>query len=251
MFRRYLNSCVQFVQSRVPQSCLLCGTGVRGALLCAGCAGDLPQLPEMRCPQCALPTPDGGLCGNCLKRPPHFDRTRAAFRYGFPLDALVQAYKYRHRLELADLFAHALAGELVGKVLPVNAFAGPPLKRVGPNGGAVDLILCMPLHPDRLAERGYNQATEIARRLARHLQQPWAAEACRRIRATPPQAGLGLKARRSNLRGAFVCDADLSGMRVALVDDVMTSGSSLNELARVVKKAGAVEVEAWVVARTL
>jgi ComF family protein len=114
-----------------------------------------------------------------------------------------------------------------------------------------DLLLAMPLHPKRLAERGYNQAAEIARRLAPRLGVPWRPDGLRRLRDTPPQAGLKLLARRRNLRGAFACDLDLSGRRVALLDDVMTSGSSLGELARCVKRAGAVEVEAWVVARTL
>lgn len=220
------------MQRHLPQSCLLCGAGVRGDLLCAGCEGDLPRLPALRCPRCALPTPDGGLCGACLQHPPHFDRTLAAFAYGFPLDALIQAHKYRHQLELADLFAAALAREAGRRPLP-------------------DWIMPMPLHPARLAERGYNQAGEIARRLARRLDLPCEMETCRRIRATPSQAGLDLKARQRNLRGAFACEQDLAGRRVALVDDVMTSGSSLNELARVVKRAGAAEVEAWVVARTL
>jgi ComF family protein len=109
----------------------------------------------------------------------------------------------------------------------------------------------MPLHETRLAERSFNQAGEIARRLAPVLDIPWLAEGCRRIRDTPPQAGLDLKARRRNLRGAFQCDLDLTGKHVALLDDVMTSGTSLDELAKTVRKAGAAEVSAWVVARTL
>ena len=109
----------------------------------------------------------------------------------------------------------------------------------------------MPLHEARLAERGFNQAAEIVRRLAPRLNVPWQADGCRRVRDTPPQAGLDLNARRRNLRGAFDCGLDLAGLRVALVDDVMTSGASLDELARTVRRAGATQVWAWVVARTL
>jgi ComF family protein len=175
---------------------------------------------------------DGAVCGHCLRHRPAFDRTEAVFAYAFPLDVLVQHCKYRGALELTELFAQALGTR--------------PLDQ-----GGVDLIVPMPLHPARLGERGFNQAAEIARRVAARLGFSWQADACERVRNTPPQAGLALKARRRNLRGAFTCKQDLSGRRVALVDDVMTSGASLNELARVVKQAGASHVEAWVAARTL
>jgi len=227
-----LNKCLNLAQSGLPQSCLLCGGRVVGSMLCTGCEADMPHLPRARCPQCALPSADGAICGHCLRRPPAFARTVAVYGYAFPLDALVKHCKYGGALEVTDWFADRLTAELAG--------APPP-----------DLIVPMPLHPTRLAERGFNQAAEIARRLARRLEIPWSPEGCRRIRDTPPQAGLELKARRRNLRGAFTCDLDLTGKCVALVDDVMTSGASLDELAKVVRKAGAAEVHAWVVARTL
>jgi ComF family protein len=172
------------------------------------------------------------VCGACLRHPPALAHTEAVYAYAFPLDALVKHCKYQGALELTELFAQCLAD------------------RVREHDNA-DVIVPMPLHPERLGERGFNQAAEIARRLAKHLHIPWLADACQRVRNTPPQAGLDLKARRRNLRGAFRCDADLSGRRVALVDDVMTSGASVNELARTVIKAGAASVTAWVVARTL
>lgn len=227
-----LNNCRSFARSILPQACLLCGARVTGALLCPGCTEDMPALPRERCPQCALPSPGGDPCGGCLKHPPSFSHTAAAHAYAFPLDALVKHCKYGGNLGLTDWFADGLARELAGAPRP-------------------DLILPMPLHDVRLAQRGFNQATEIARRLAPRLGVPWLAQGCRRVRDTPPQAGLDLKARRRNLRGAFACDMDLSGRRVALVDDVMTSGTSLDELGRTVLKAGATEVWAWVVARTL
>lgn len=229
---KILNSCAGFVQSRLPHPCLLCGAATRGDQLCPGCREDLPALPPGRCPQCALPSHGGVTCGACLRRPPAFDRTVAVHAYGFPLDALVKHCKYRGALELTAWFAQSLAAQVRKQ-------------------DRVDVLIPMPLHAERLAERGFNQAAEIARHLSGHLGLPWLADACRRVRNTPPQAGLDLKARRRNLRGAFRCEMDLTGRRVALVDDVMTSGASLNELARTVKRAGATGVSAWVVARTL
>lgn len=205
---------------------------MRGSQLCTGCLEDLPLLPKERCPQCALPSHEGALCGACLKHPPAFDHAEAVYAYDFPLDALVKHCKYQGALEVTEFFAWALAERVRGL-------------------DAADLIIPMPLHPTRLGERGFNQAAEISRRLATHLQLPWRADACQRLRNTPSQAGMDLKARRRNLRGAFNCRQDLEGLRVALVDDVMTSGSSLNELAKAAKKAGAGSVTAWVVARTL
>ncbi len=219
------------MQSVLAQPCVLCGARTRGGLLCPACEADLPRLPVERCPRCALPSPAGHLCGACLKRPPAFDRCAAVFSYGFPLDALIRHCKYAGAQELASWFAASLASELTAQPRP-------------------DLIVPMPLHPKRLRERGFNQALEIARRLGDRLDLP-CRHACQRQRDTPPQAGLDLKARRRNLRGAFVCDEALAGKRIALLDDVMTSGSSLDELAKTARRAGAADISVWVVARTL
>lgn len=218
------------MQTHIGQPCLLCGADVTGAPLCPGCLADLPRLPATRCPSCALPTPLGEVCGGCLKHPPAFDSTRAVYQYAYPLDALLQHYKYGQGLHLAGFLAEQLAAEIDTRP---------------------DLVIPMPLHPKRLKERGYNQAGEIAKRLAKQLDLPVALTACTRAKDAPPQASLPLKERRKNIRGAFECKVDLSGKRIALVDDVMTTGASLSELAKVVKKAGAVEVQTWVVARTL
>lgn len=231
-FKPILNICSQIVQQGPSQPCLLCGAHSHGTPLCAGCQADLPRLPARRCPACALPTADGARCGACLKRPPQFQACRAVYRYAFPVDTLVQRLKYAAALPLADFFAGQLAAEVLAFPLP-------------------DLILPMPLHPARLGERGFNQAVEIGRALSRRLDVPLHAEGGRRLRDTPSQAGLDLKARRRNLRGAFACATDLQGRRVALLDDVFTSGTSLNELAKAARRAGAAKVEAWVVARTV
>ncbi len=231
-FASFLNNCTYFVRRHVSQPCLLCGARALGSLLCPGCHADLPRLPAARCPLCALPTPDGAICGACLKRPPEFARCQAVYHYEFPADALIKRLKYGGELAIAGFLAERLLEELDQAALP-------------------DLILPMPLHPGRLGERGFNQAVEIGRLLSRRLDIPMARNTVRRLRDTPPQAGLDLKQRRRNLRGAFACEQALRGERVALLDDVMTSGASLDELARVVKRSGAADVEAWVVARTV
>jgi len=209
--------------------CLLCGEESGPELLCAACVAELPTLVE-HCPQCALPSPAGAVCGSCLERPPHYDRTLALWRYEFPCDRLVQALKYRARLALAGFFARSVASR--------------PLPEV-------DLIVPMPLHPKRLAERGFNQALEIARGLARHLGRPIEPRGVLRVKDTPPQTRLPYEERAKNVRGAFLCKLDLSGASVAVVDDVMTTGATLNELARALKRAGAARVENFVIARTV
>ncbi len=209
--------------------CLLCGEESGPELLCAACAAELPALAE-HCPQCALPSPAGAVCGSCLDRPPHYDRTLALWRYEFPCDRLVQALKYRARLALSGFFARSLASR--------------PLPEV-------DLVVPMPLHPKRLAERGFNQALEIARDLARRLGRPIEPRGVLRVKDTLPQTKLPYEERAKNVRGAFLCKLDLSGASVAVVDDVMTTGATLNELARALKRAGATRVENFVIARTV
>jgi ComF family protein len=213
------------------QDCLLCGQESGSEILCRACAGDLPRLPSPHCPVCALPTPAGECCGRCLGHPPHYDRTLAVFSYGFPLDRLIQSFKYGHRLALAAF----LGGELAALA----------------KDAAVDRVMPLPLHPARLRERGFNQALELARPVARALGKPLDARTCLRIRQTPVQAGLPWKERKQNMRGAFGCSRDLSGQRILLVDDVMTTGASLDECARTLKKHGAAEVTLLVAARTL
>ena len=172
------------------------------------------------------------MCGACLKHPPAFDRTHAALAYAFPLDRMIPRLKYHGRLALAPVLGACLA--------EAAAQASRP-----------DRLIPMPLHPARIRERGFNHATEIAQTVASQLGLPLDLDSCRRTRDTPPQRGLKHDARRRNVRGAFVCSNDVEGQRIALVDDVMTTGTSLDELAATLKRAGAREVSCWVVARTL
>jgi len=214
----------------LPQTCALCAAPAGTALVCAACDGALPRLPP-GCPQCALPTARGERCGQCLATPPAFDRTQAAFVYAFPLDRLVQAFKYHGTLAWAGWFADAM----------LTQRAQPP---------AADVLIPVPLARGRQRERGFNQALEIARPLARRTGIPLLAGAALRVRETPPQASLPWAERGTNIRGAFACAADLAGLSAIVVDDVMTTGASLEEFARTLKRAGAASVENWVVART-
>jgi ComF family protein len=176
--------------------------------------------------------PTAGVCGQCLKTPPHFDATLAALRYAFPADQLIMRLKYTAHLPLAILL-----GNLLGKRLPLQ-------ERLP------DLLIPMPLHRARLAERGFNQALEIARPLARISGVPIQTTGILRARNTASQADLSAKQRLANVRRVFDSRVGFQGMSVAIVDDVMTTGASLNELAHTLKRAGAVRVENWVVART-
>jgi len=215
----------------LPQRCLLCGADTREAAVCAACEHDLPKLHPPGCPICAAPlaTP-APACGQCLARPPAFDATFANWRYGFPLDSVVQALKFRRRLASADFLARGM-------------LAGPH-----PEG---DLLVPVPLSAARLRERGFNQAMEIARPLARALGLPCDAAHLKRRRDTPPQSRLPWQRRAANVRNAFECTADYSGRSIILVDDVMTSGATLEAIARVLKDHGAGRVTNWVAARTL
>jgi ComF family protein len=219
----------------LAQDCLLCGQTSDREILCPACAADLPRLPSPHCPRCALPTALGELCGRCLAHPPHYDRTFAVFSYGFPLDKLIQSFKYGHRLALAAPLGRELA-----------RLAAESRAELTPG-----VIVPLPLHPARLRERGFNQALELARPLAATLDLPLDARTCTRIRHTPAQAGLPWKERAKNIRGAFHCATDISGQRIILVDDVMTTGASLNECARTLKRHGAREVILLTLARAL
>ena len=214
------------------QPCVLCGCMSRDGLWCKACDRAMPYLAMAHCPSCALPSTTGEICGQCLKHPPLFARTTAVFDYSFPLDKLIQAMKYGEQLALAYAFAEKLAQRIDKNHLP-------------------DCIIPMPLHPVKLRERGFNQSQLLAAEIARGFDLELLSHACQRVRDTPPQSALPWKERKKNMRDAFRCDADLSGRRVALVDDVLTTGASLNALAKAVQKCGAVEIEAWVVARTL
>lgn len=229
----FLYRCLSHAQRGWPVHCILCSaTPVLDRVskrYCAGCEADLPRLPLSRCSVCAVALESGVTCAACLTRPPCYDSVSAAYAYAFPVDALIQSYKYGRNLTLVPVLGAAL-------------LAAAPAQ--------IDAIVPMPLSNRRLRERGFNQAQELARYAGRRMGVPVLPHACRRVVDTAPQVALPWAERARNVQGAFVCDASFEGMTVALVDDVMTTGATLDELARNVKRAGAVNVCAWVVART-
>lgn len=213
----------------LPAECFLCGAEGDIDVLCAACIAVLPRWQAARaCPVCALPDTGGGRCARCVGAPPAFDATIALFDYAFPIDRLVHALKYHGALDLAGWLGDRLAGRA---------------------GDGWDTVLAVPLHRDRLQERGFNQSLELARPLAGSGALSIHRQVLRR-RATPSQAGLGAPARRRNLRAAFKVDVDLEGRHVLVVDDVMTTGATLDALAAALKGAGAERVVNLVVART-
>src|SRR5438045_287742 len=208
-------------------SCFVC-RGAAESLLCAQCVAELPRLDRPLCPRCALESPEGAICGRCLTQSPAYDATRAALAYDFPADALVHSLKFRGELALAPMLASLLVERT--------------------RADAVDHVVPVPLSRERLRSRGYNQSVEIARHLRKGALD---IALCERTRDMRPQIELPYDERQSNVRGAFRCTRSLIGARIAVVDDVMTTGATLHEIARTLKAAGATHVVNWVVARTL
>lgn len=171
-------------------------------------------------------------CGRCARHPPAYDAAYAAFLYAWPVDRLLQEFKFRGRLATGRVLAFALADYLELKAVPCP-----------------DLLVPVPLHRRRLAERGFNQAGELAHGLCVRLGVRVAPGLLRRVRRTPPQSGLGSAARRRNLRRAFESCGSAAGLHVALVDDVVTTGSTVEAASRVLRNAGAARVSVYAVAR--
>ena len=235
IFSRIRQAGGALVDALLPPVCLLCGASGGHWPVCPGCRADLPTLPSSACPVCLEATTHGERCGACLMRPPHFERLVALYPYAFPVDRLVLAFKYQAQFALARWWATELAGRLTSE----------------PAFTAVDAIMPVPLHSERLSERGYDQAHVLARHLAHALKLPLAADGLIKCRATPQQSALDLKSRRKNLRNAFTLTGEVEGKRILLVDDVLTTGATLDEAARTLKQRGAAEVWAVTVARTL
>lgn len=203
-----------------------------GQPLCPDCQAVLPH-NRHACRRCALPTAAGQvLCGRCLAHPPYYHHSLIPFVYARPIDRLITGLKFRQQLRNARLLGELLAHHLLADHL-----------------ASLDLLLPVPLHPRRLRERGFNQSLEISRFIARQHDLPLLARHCHRVRHTDAQSNLPLAQRRRNLRQAFATDADLRGCSVGILDDVVTSGHTVNELARCLQRAGAESITVIAVAR--
>ena len=218
----------------LPQSCVLCGQNCWQHALCPACIEDLPHLGMQTCWQCGLPlefTAAPSRCGHCQQRPPAYDRVISAFAYANPISQLVSKLKFRGQLQLARLFGELLAEHITCL------------------GSQAQAVLPVPLHPRRLRSRGYNQALEIARPVSRALALPIVQDAVTRQRDTQPQAEQSAVQRERNIRGAFVPGKPVTYQCVAIVDDVMTSGHTVNEIATLLRQSGVEQIEVWCVAR--
>ena len=226
----------------IPAECPGCERRTSGQGLCLACRRRLPSaMDSPHCPVCAHPWQIGG-CPDCLRRTPAFDRVVAAFSYSGLGEQLIKDYKFAGHLSLAHLLASRLADEVQ------DTLAG--------SGGAVDWVVPVPAHQDSLRNRGFSPPAEVARILARRLRLPYRLDLLRRVREGPRQGTLGRAARLQAPEGAYACEQlrhgrsrDLSGQRVAVIDDVLTTGSTLHAVAQVLKAAGAVQVQGWVLAR--
>ncbi|PIE82860.1 MAG: amidophosphoribosyltransferase [Candidatus Contendobacter odensis] len=220
----------------LPPHCLLCGNaGTADLDLCAGCIADLP-CNVTACVCCARPLAikTAAPCATCQSsqtRP--FSRSFIPFCYKPPLNFLLIQLKFNRQLShahlLGNLFKTALAEH--HRTLP-------------------DIIVPVPLHPLRLQERGFNQAVELARTTAHHFQIPLLINGLQRTRHTTPQTRLDAKRRRTNLKDAFSATGSFSGTRIALMDDIVTTGSTTSECARALQAAGATDIEIWAIAHT-
>lgn len=215
-----------------PSRCLGCGT--RGEVLCTACRPTISYLPAAICYRCALPTPTGNLCARCQRRPAALDSVRAACTFEGVVRKAIHMLKYRQGRYVVP-FLGSLLEEAIGR---------RPLQ--------VDVIVPVPLSRERLRERGYNQSQLLAGHLSRSMDIPMEPDWIQRTRPTPPQTSLSAASRRANVRGAFQWRGpSVEGKRVLLVDDVMTTGATLEECGLVVRHAGARRVLAVVVARDL
>lgn len=216
-----------------PAACTLCtATLPTTGNICEPCLVSLPWLSSA-CEHCATPLTDaeaGLLCGRCQQQTPSFAKAHALLRYAPPIDRLIQGIKYHDRLDWAQMLGERLA------------------ESVAPFANDVDALLPVPLHRARLRSRGYNQSLELARPLLKRLRLPLL-RGVARTRATAPQTSLTGDDRAHNVRNSFTTELDLRGRRIAVVDDVMTSGATADALAHCLKQAGASHVEIWVVAR--
>jgi ComF family protein len=224
----------------LPPHCVVCGLqpGAPSTSICPQCEADFFAAETARCERCAIRVPDvksGGprVCGRCLADMPHFDTTMTLADYVSPVDGMVMALKFTARLDLAQFF---------GQLLASRSTMSPSTKD--------GVVVPVPLAFERTRQRGFNQSHHIARAFASATGRRLVVDRLLRVRHTAPQQTLALKERRRNVRGAFAVEGSVRGQHVFVVDDVMTTGSTLDEVACVLKHAGALQVHNLIVART-
>lgn len=222
-----------------PASCLLCAAPPSAETkhyLCRHCLADL-QNNSHACSLCGLPMNKQSpvaLCAECLKSPPVFDECLSAFVYAQPLEWMIQQLKFNEKLSYVPLLSSLMLAYLQSR-LAENFIA--------------DVIIPMPLHPKRLKDRGFNQSLLLLEPVAREMNIPIDSSSCQRVRDTPHQTGKTARQRRQNIKGAFRFDNQQGYKRVVIFDDVITTGSSVGELSKVLRRSGVKRVDVWSLAR--
>lgn len=219
---------------RMPAICALCNQCHRkDTAICLDCQKHLPRI-KYACYHCALPLPEGDflICGVCSKTKPYVDQTIAAYRFEEPLRSLLHEFKYHEGLYLCSFFSAAIIQSLPKEALKTQC------------------LVPVPLHPKRLRQRGFNQAAELAKNLGHALNLPYNLFHCKKIVHTTAQASLNEKQRKKNLQHAFASEP-LPFQHVTLIDDLLTTGNTVNELAKVLKEQGVIKVDVWCCARAI
>ena len=221
----------KIIDAVLPARCLICRQPAQtGLALCSSCHAELPY-NDISCTHCAQPlAAQGMVCGHCQQFPPHYNQAFSPLLYKDQARQLLLELKFQGKLRNARLLA-----KLFYEQLPANE--------------QPEVLIPVPLHPKRLRERGYNQSLELARELAKLTAIPFDAQSARRNRYTERQADLPLKDKKGNVKNAFEIIGNLKTKHVAIIDDVMTSGHTVDEFARVLIKSGVEKVDVWVMAR--
>lgn len=243
----------------LPYHCVVCHHFSDQARdLCFDCQASLPYLAHC-CECCAIPLPAGKYCGQCLQKPPYFNHTTALFGYQPPINQWITQLKFHRNLQYTRLLSELFIEKhferpqaTKDQKRPKNGKSHPPdcslsgeKQRKKP-----ELIIPVPLHIKRLRHRGFNQALELARPIAKLLDIPIEKHCCQRTRHTQAQSSIPAKQRRHNLKNAFQFNGK-APHHVAIIDDVMTTGHTVNELSHALRLAGSEYIEIWTIARTI
>ncbi len=219
---------------RLPSICQLCNQFHKGTLaVCSLCIDLIPSIGPS-CQHCAYPLPDSHhlICGTCIKKIPYFDRAFIAYTFEEPLRSMLHDFKYNNGLFLGSFLSH----------LMIQALPNTPILS--------QCLIPVPMHPKKIKQRGFNQAVILAKLLSKRLNIPYDLMSCQKVKNTLPQASLDSEQRRKNLIQSFQT-IPLPYQHVTLVDDLLTTGSTANELARTLKQSGVKRVDIWCCARTV
>lgn len=221
------------LQRVLPNYCLLCKNPSGSKLaLCRPCIALLPWHTEPCCDCCSIPLPTAALCGRCQRNPPAFTQVVAPLLYQPPIDQFVYKLKFSHKLIYAHLLGHLMVHNLIDKKRPLP-----------------QALIPVPLHPKRLQTRGFNQAGELAKILARELNLKCLHFSLSRSKPTQPQAQLKAKARARNVKSAFKLEQSINYSSIAVIDDVITTTATVREVCLTLQQAGVKQIEVWAAAR--